>query len=359
MATITIIGAGAMGAAMTTPAAHCGHTVRLWGTWLDDDLLVAIRAGEAHPRLGVRIDERVCCYDSDRLEQALAGADLVVIAVASEGVVQVSELVAKQLRPGVPVLMTTKGFGRHAEGLVCLLPSLLRPILGPNNPLVGAGGPCKANEVAAGRPTATVHAGEDAGAVAASLRTDAYRVECTTDLVGVELAAATKNLYAIALGICDGLGESGDPPWHNLKAATFAQSVREMRQLTAALGGDPDTPLGLAGVGDLEVTGLSGRNKVYGVRLGRGEPSVRALEEMRAAGQTVEGVPAARHAIELVRQLAADDVIDPDDLPLLATVAGILDERVDARTALPDAVLPGRDAALPNTDAGRPESEAG
>lgn len=317
--TIAIIGAGAMGAALTTPAARAGHIVRLWGTWLDDSLLAAVRANEPHPRLGVRLDPRVEPYDSTQLENALAAVDLVALAIASDGVVRVAELVAKHLPPEVPIVMMTKGFGRDGHGRVRLLPALLHPMLDAAT-LVGAGGPCKANEVAIGRPTATVFAGTDATVVRRAARTFAtseYRVETSSDLTGVELAAATKNVYAIALGVCDGLGETATDamPWHNLKAATFARAAREMRLLATALHGTADTVHGLAGVGDLEVTGLSGRNKVYGARLGRGERAGQALAQMRDAGQTVEGVSAAGYALELARQLAVAGTVTLDQVP--------------------------------------------
>ena len=131
------------------------------------------------------------------------------------------------------------------------------------------------------------------------LGTEVYRLEITDDVDGIEASAAMKNVYAIALGIADGLAETGGEPWHNLKAATFAQAAIEMQRLATALGGRAETAVGLAGVGDLEVTGLSGRNKVYGARIGRGESAKAALDEMVAAGQTVEGVAAARFAAEL------------------------------------------------------------
>ena len=125
-----------------------------------------------------------------------------------------------------------------------------------------------------------------------------------------------KNVYAIALGVADGLQEAHGRPYHDLKAATFAQAVRELVVLTELLGGRAATATGLAGVGDLEVTGLSGRNKVYGQRLGRGEPAADALAAMAAAEQTVEGVPAARLArLENLRRVprAALVVDDYDD----------------------------------------------
>ena len=194
--------------------------------------------------------------------------------------------------------------------------------------MVAVGGPGKANEVAAGRPTAAVFGSEDGEAMARGARaltTSAYRVSCTDDLAGVEAAAATKNLYAIAVGVCHGLTEAGGEPWHDLAAATFTQAVAEMRHLAVALGGREETVLGLAGVGDLEVTSLSGRNRVFGP-VGRGEPPAEALAAMTAAGQTVEGVAAARLALELPGSAG---------LPLLAAVNAILDGAPDPAALSP------------------------
>jgi glycerol-3-phosphate dehydrogenase (NAD(P)+) len=107
-----------------------------------------------------------------------------------------------------------------------------------------------------------------------------------------------------------------------------------MRRLAVALGGREETVLGLAGLGDLEVTSLSGRNRVFGARVGRGEPPAGALATMAAAGQTVEGVPAARLARELAARLALDD------LPLLEAVNRVLDGDPDPAALLAGAVLP-------------------
>jgi glycerol-3-phosphate dehydrogenase (NAD(P)+) len=337
---VTILGAGAMGAALTTPATRNGHDVRLWGTWLDGELLAAVREGLPHPRLGVVLDKRARLYEADRIADALAGTSLAVLAVSSDAVLDVARHVRPHLPDGVPVAMTTKGFGLDADDRVRLLPPLLAEVL-PGHPLIAIGGPCKANEVAAGRPTATGYASEDPVALAAAvsaLRTDTYRIESSADVTGLELAAAMKNVYAIALGVCDGLGEVSEVPWHNLKAAAFAQAVREMRTLAAALGGTDEAVFGLPGVGDLEVTGLSGRNKVYGARLGRGEQAGAALAEMRRAGQTVEGVPAARLAARLVDQCLPDG-----SLPLLRALDAVLAGEIGEDTVdriLAEAVLP-------------------
>ena len=343
-ATVAILGAGAMGSALATPAAAAGNQVRLWGTWLDGDLLAELRAGRPHPRTGVPLAPGVGLHDPDDLAAALEGAGLVAVAISSDGVLEVvRRAAAAGLAPGTPLLLCTKGFGRRPDGRVELLPPLVTAALGgPGCPVVAVGGPCKANEVAAGRPTAAVFAATDeavAGRCAQALGTPAYRVERSGDLAGVEAAAATKNVYAIAVGICHGLTEAGGEPWHDLAAATFAKAVAEMRCLAAAVGGREETVLGLAGLGDLEVTSLSGRNRVFGTRVGRGEPPAEALAAMAAAGQTVEGVPAARLALELAGDLGLAG--PAGQLPLLAAVNRVLDGAPDRAAELAVAVLPG------------------
>jgi len=350
VAAVTILGAGAMGSALATPAVAAGNRVRLWGTWLDGALLAELRAGRPHPRTGVPVDPRVELHDAGGLAAALDGAELVAVAIGSEGVLKVVRRAAAALAPGSPLLLCTKGFGRGPDGAVDLLPALLAAALpappARRCPIVAVGGPCKADEVAAGRPTAAVFAGEDGqamGRAAGALATAAYRVRRTDDLAGVEAAAATKNVYAIAVGVCHGLAEAGGRPWHDLAAAVFTQAVAEMRRLAVALGGREETVLGLAGLGDLEVTSLSGRNRAFGARVGRGEPPAAALAAMAAAGQTVEGVPAARLAAELAGSLARrrpGEAELPAGLPLLAAVNRILDGAPDPAALLAAAALP-------------------
>jgi glycerol-3-phosphate dehydrogenase (NAD(P)+) len=343
MPVVTILGAGAMGSALTTPALAAGHEVHLWGTWLDDDILADLRAGRPHPRINVPIDPQTQLFDSTDLGPALAGTDLVILAISSDGVVDVLGRAVPHLRPGPPLLVTTKGFGYDGEGKVNLLPPLLEAVL-PDPlrtecPIVAIGGPCKANEVGAGQPTATVFGSPDravADQMADLLSTQVYRVATTDDINGVEASAAMKNVYAIALGVADGLEELGGEPWHNMKAATFAQAVAELQRIAVALGGRAETAVGLAGVGDLEVTGLSGRNKVYGARIGKGEKAPAALEAMVAANQTVEGVAAARFAAELSTQRAMDG------LPLLQAITEILDGGDEPVSRIAEAVLPAK-----------------
>ncbi len=342
---VAILGAGAMGSALATPYRAAGWDVALWGTWLDDHLLAACRAGEPHPRTGVLLAPGTELFDSDRLGDALDGADVAVLAIASVGVVDVARMALHGLARTRALLLTSKGFAPDGDGRVRLLPDALRELAAGEGaelpPIVAIGGPCKANEVAAGRWTATIFGCREravAEEAARTLGTDAYRAEATDDEPGVEICAPMKNVYALALGLADGLGERDGEPAHDLKAAAFAQAVRELVVLTGLVGGRTETATGLAGVGDLEVTGLSGRNKVYGSRIGRGETPSAALEAMTAAEQTVEGVPAARLARDLVDQ--RDDAAWPS-LPLLTAILAILDDDPDPVARVVDAVLPG------------------
>lgn len=342
---VAVLGAGAMGSALCTPLVSRGHDVRLWGTWLDEHLLEACRAGQPHPRTGVALPGAVKVYSADELAAALDGAELVVLAIASGGVSEVTRRALPHLADVHAVLLTSKGFAQVGEKVV-LLPDLLRWLAEQAGyglpPVVAVGGPGKANEVAAGHPTAAVFDSADralAVSCAEVFRTEAYRPAPGQDSAGVEVCAAMKNVYAIALGVCDGLGErsglAGGQPYHDLKAATFAQAAAELAALAAAVGGQVGTAYGLAGVGDLEVTGLSGRNKLYGVRIGRGEEPSAALAEMVAAEQTVEGVAAAA----LARRFVAGFRPTPE-LPLLDAVTQLLAGPCDAAAVLARAVLP-------------------
>ncbi len=350
MPIFTVLGAGAMGTALCKPLVDAGWEVHLWGTWLDDHLLDAIEAGQPHPRINVAAAPGIRTFRSDRLAEALAGADVVDIAVTSEGLPKVTEMALSAMEQQVSGLralcLTAKGFWTDPEGQIHLLPDAIRAIADRKGvslpPLVAIGGPVKANECAAGEVTATTFASTDyaiAEALAREAATETYGVRPSDDETGVELCAALKNVYAIALGIADGLGEATGVPRHNLKAASFAQAVREMSILVAKAGGRAETPYGLAGVGDLEVTGLSGRNKLYGVRLGKGEGPDEALAEMTRLEQTVEGHPAAPLAVAFAHQAGAGE----EDLPLLHTVARILEGGIDdVYAAVASAVKPAR-----------------
>ncbi|MDR1876279.1 MAG: hypothetical protein LBQ84_01500 [Flavobacteriaceae bacterium] len=328
MGIITILGAGAMGSGLCTPVRRAGWEVRLWGTWLDDHLIDACEAGKPHPRTNVHLAEGVKLYRCSDLDKALEGADVVVMSVASEGVPKITELALRGISKAKALWLTSKGFCPNEEGKIQLLPEAIRTIANQHQveipPIVAIAGPVKANECAEGKPTATIFGCRDievSRKYAREARTEVYCIEATDDETGVEICAPMKNVYAIALGIADGLEAGTGFPHHNLKAATFNQAIKEMSLLGRFLGAKSETAYGLPGVGDLEVTGLSGRNKVYGVRIGKGETAKEALAEMKRLEQTVEGVPAAALAAIFVEQAAPQL---KDQLTLLKAVNEIL-----------------------------------
>lgn len=339
-----------MGSAICTPLVQAGWQVRLWGTWLDDHLLEAIEKNEPHPRTGVKVPTEVRTFRSNQLETALDGAQVVIMAVASVGVPGVTQLALQGIGRADALWLTSKGFYENTEGQIQLLPAAIRDIAAAQGktipPIVAIAGPVKANECAAALPTATIFGCQDltvARQYAGAARTESYAIAATDDEVGVEICAPMKNVYAIALGIADGLEEAHGIPHHNLKAAAFAQAIKEMSLLGQHLGARPETAYGLPGVGDLEVTGLSGRNKLYGVRLGRGESPTGALQEMDRLEQTVEGVPATGLADKLVTQLDDADGTLRAQLPLLNAITCILAGNVsDVRQAIAEAALPAR-----------------
>lgn len=340
---IAILGAGAMGSALATPLAAAGHDVRLWGTHLDDHLIAAVRRGDPHPRTKVPLADGVATFTHDQFDQAVDGADIGVIAVSSVGLEPITRLAAEKLAGMTAVFMVTKGFAVNESGGIDLLPQTIERIVeevaGHCPPVVAIGGPCKANEIAASKPTAAIWSCRtEPERWAAACETDVYRLEATTDVDGVELCAALKNVYAIGLGIADGLTEVSSVPRHDLKAAIFARAIIELRRLLSVVGADPWTAGGLAGAGDLEVTGLSGRNKLYGVRLGKGQPAKEALAEMEAAEQTVEGVPAVALAMDY---LNAQDSPAAENYRLVAAINDIVHHDAPISTIV-DAALPAR-----------------
>ncbi|CAA9541445.1 MAG: Glycerol-3-phosphate dehydrogenase [NAD(P)+] [uncultured Thermomicrobiales bacterium] len=325
MARVTILGAGDMGTALATPLAANGHDVRLWGTHLDREIVGLLQGGGPHPRLKTPLPAGVRVFADGEAGAALAGAEIAVVAVTSSAVRSVIAPLASRLA-GVGTLLTVaKGFERGPDGQVLLLPDVLRRH--HTGPVVAVGGPSKANEVAAGQPTAVVFAGEDAAAVARcrdAFATESYHVESSADPVGVEVAAAMKNAYAVALGVADGLERRTGRPHHNLKAALFPRAVAEMGALAAALGGQATTVAGLAGAGDLQVTITSGRNRLLGERIGGGEAAAAAAAALAGGGTTIEGYAAAAFGHELATAAVASGRAAPGTFPVLDALHAVL-----------------------------------
>ncbi|MDP9001373.1 MAG: glycerol-3-phosphate dehydrogenase [Myxococcota bacterium] len=326
---VTVLGAGYMGSAMACVARRQGHDVRLWGTWLDDALLDHCERGEPHPRLKLRLDG-MSLYRAPRLADALAGANLVVHAVSSEGMVAVMSKAAAFL-PDVPVLSVTKGLLQSPRtGRMGRVDVVVGEHLGRRLRFVHAGGPAKATEIARGVLTWMQFAGDlaDATVCVRALAGNGLDVSPSDDLAGAELCSALKNAYATGLGLWDGyVGADA----HNARAACFTQGIVEMHAIVVAAGGRAETVYGPAGVGDLHVTAAAGRNRVFGERVGRGKAAKQVAAEMLAAGELTEGYPAIATAWRYAREqgigglslLEALHAIVWEDAPVAATLTAL------------------------------------
>jgi glycerol-3-phosphate dehydrogenase (NAD(P)+) len=313
-----------MGSAMACVARMRGHEVRLWGTWLDDDLLTACERGEPHPRLKLKL-EGITLIRSANLAEALGGAELVVHAVSSEGAVPVMTKAAPHL-PDVPVVSVTKGLLESPRtSKMDRIDLVVSERIGRPVRFVHAAGPAKAMEIARRVLTWMCFAGPDAQAAKRILGGDHLHVTTTDDIAGAELCSALKNAYATGLGLWDGFV---GPDAHNARAACFTQAIVEMRALVVAAGGRAETVHGPAGVGDLHVTAAAGRNRAFGERVGKGKPARQVAAEMLATGELTEGYPAVATAARFARERGVTN------LPLLEALHAIVWEGAEVSSVL-------------------------
>lgn len=303
MARVAILGAGFMGSALTVPAADNGHTIALWGTHLDDHLIAPVRAGAAHPKLGLVLPAAVTAFTFRELGAALAGAELVINAVTSDGAVPVLRRAARHLAPGVPVLSVSKGLAL-SSGRVVTLSEAIAAETGIR--IVTVGGPSKALELARRVPTAVTYASPRAAVrrrVRGWLETPYYRIDESGDQRGLELCSALKNAYAIAIGLCDGLVIAGRAEaMYNTKSALYTQALREIARLGRVVGARGETVHGLGGAGDLHVTGMAGRNRIFGELRGAGRPTKEVVATLKARDELTEGYAAIRWCWRFCRE---------------------------------------------------------
>jgi glycerol-3-phosphate dehydrogenase (NAD(P)+) len=326
MAKICILGAGYMGSAVSFPLRENGHSVRIWGTWLDDALIQGARAG-FHPRLKKPLPEGVGLFQSTQLEEALDGVDAIFFGIASEGFAPVFKRLLPLLDRSIPIFSLTKGFisisdryVRTSEAASIMSSKVLHGAL----LWTSIGGPVKAVELSDGIPTASLYATREPSltGMIRSFGTPTYRTIPESDIVGLELCASLKNAYAILLGICDGLFKNSDGRlFDNIKALFLSMSVAELAGFVEAAGGHRQTVYGLAGMGDLHVTAQSGRNRKFGEMLGSGVPASRAYQDMFSAGEIAEGYHAVLHGYEYAQAI---DPSLPSSLPILSLLRTIM-----------------------------------
>lgn len=293
MSDIAIIGAGAWGTGLAIVLGRKGaHRVRLWAHEKEVCESIATKRVNDLFLPGRTIPEAVNA--SDDLEQVLAGAQIIVSVMPSQHCRTLFERMRPLIAPQTLIVSATKGL---EEESLLRMSEVIANVLERDIAVGALSGPSFAQEVARGDPTAITIASKDDAllrVVQQEFTDSSFRVYTNTDVIGVELGGALKNIIAIAAGICDGLGFG-----HNSVAALITRGLAEMTRLVVACGGRADTMAGLAGLGDLVLTctgGLS-RNRSVGVELGRG----RKLPEIIAGmhGMVAEGVFTTTAAVGL------------------------------------------------------------
>lgn len=310
-----------MGAALAGHLVREGRAVTVLATPYDDAAAHAIVHGLPHPGLGIPIGGPMSVAGPAEWGPVLSSADIVTIAVSTNGLSGVIAEAASHAPAEALWAIATKGW---EESTLRSSATVACETLGDPGRVAQIVGPSLAVEVAAGVPTGVVAAGvhlPTAIAVAEAFASPGMYVHATTDVAGVEVGSALKNVIAIAIGLCDGIAEHRGRPWTNTKAMLFSRGLGEMIALARATGGRPETIVGLAGAGDLFVTSLGGRNARFGRLVGLGTPPARALEEMRTTVEGYANAPAAlaladKHGLDLSIVRAINAVLFDDVAPL-------------------------------------------
>ncbi|MBL8728544.1 MAG: NAD(P)-dependent glycerol-3-phosphate dehydrogenase [Planctomycetes bacterium] len=316
---VAILGNGGFGTAMALALQRVGHTIALWGH--DPVYTAQIAASRQNPRYL----ESFVLPDAIRVTHDAAAvldrADVALLAVPTQHVRGVLVAMAPTIPPTLPIVSLAKGLEERTGAR----PSeVAAAVLGHPERVFVLGGPSHAEEIARDLPTTVVLAGTDDESLQrlqARLTTPTFRIYRNTDMLGIELCGALKNVMALAAGIADGLGY-GD----NAKAAILSRGIVEMMRFGQGLGADPRTFAGLAGVGDLAVTAFSshGRNRAFGERIGRGETLQQALA---ASAKVAEGVWTSRVVVEQAQRRHVD-------MPIATAVARVLFEGLSPRAAV-------------------------
>jgi glycerol-3-phosphate dehydrogenase (NAD(P)+) len=316
---LAVIGAGSWGTALAILFARNGIQTTIWGhlpehmqQLSDDRSNEEFLPGIAFP------DNLEPCIE---LQQAMAVSKEVLVVVPSHVFGIVLEQIKPYLQADSRVAWATKGL---ETGRARLLHESAGEILGKDIPLAVISGPTFAKEVAKGLPTAVTIASnnpEFAQTLAASMHNETFRAYTSSDIIGVELGGSAKNVLAIAAGIADGLGFGA-----NTRAALITRGLAEIMRLGIQLGGDAETFMGLAGMGDLVLTCTDdqSRNRRFGIALAQGMTQEQALASI---GQVVEGIKTT----EEVHRLAGRMQID---MPITHQVYQVLYKNADPRQAV-------------------------
>ena len=306
MKKIIIIGAGAMGSAFAVPCLENKNDVTLIGTHLEDDLINNIKLNNnLHPALNVELPSELKVEKFEKLKLILdEGIDIIVAGVSSIGIEWFVHQIANSYKKNLPIILLTKGLAIEENELMTLsdkIKKLLREKGHTEINVSAIKGPCLAAGLANKMRTGTVIANPDikeTELLKKIISTDYYSTEISDDLTGVELAGAIKNIYSMLIGASEGLSNSKASKeiqskyYLNTSASLIHRSISEMVEFVSFYGGRADTVYGLAGLGDLYVSAIGGRNSLMGKYLGEGYLYNEAKEKFMK-NVTVEGAQLA------------------------------------------------------------------
>ena len=323
MIPIAIIGAGGWGTALAITMARAGRDVRLWA--FEPYLVQTMIATRENPIYlpSVRVPDSVRVTNS--LEEVVRGARIVIMAVPSHVYRQVFSRMLPLLNGDILFVSATKGIENDSLMRMSeVVADVAKPRFAPR--VAAISGPTFAPEVARGEPTALVVASPDEELrlfLQRELSAPRFRLYTNVDLIGVEIAAAVKNIIAIAAGVVDGLGLGSNPV-----AALITRGLAEMTRLVVACGGRRETLSGLAGLGDLVLTsyGSLSRNRRVGIALGQGKDLNEVLSNMH---MVAEGVKTAKSTVALSRKLNVE-------MPIVEKMYSVLHEGLKPQDAIDD-----------------------
>lgn len=292
---IAVLGTGSVGTAAAILLAKHKCAIRMY--CIEPDVLKEINYNRLNTKYldGFNLPKNICAFPD--IQDAVNNAHVVVIAVPSSMVREVVEIAAPFLSKDAVVAFFTKGLSKDCGLPIALAAMEALPPANRKNACI-IGGPAIAVELAEGKPAGIILAGKSRASmekVSRLLQSPSLKVALSKDFIGVGYAMALKNVYAIALGMCDGLKYS-----MNTKALVMTLALNEMSRILSALGAENNTVLSLAGVGDLLVTGFSshGRNRTYGERL----VGAKSKDPKEFALTTVEGIAATKATMQLMRK---------------------------------------------------------
>jgi glycerol-3-phosphate dehydrogenase (NAD(P)+) len=325
VARTTVFGAGAMGTAVAMHLARNGHPTILWASPYDEKVLPALLTERRHPALPQHLPESLRVLGPGALSEA-SDCEVAVMGASSTG----ARTLVRLVLDGCDGLKLVVGIAKGLEKPSGRRMSEVYAAEVGHDRVVSVGGPVLAPDVALGLHTAAVLASArhtTADEAAAVFRSSTFHVSVTDDLIGLEYCSVAKNVAAIGMGVLDGMGRIAGQELKNAKAALFTQAFGELARLIPALGGQEATAHGLAGLGDMLVTSLGGRNRLYGELLGEGVSPDEALAQLEGKGMTVEGVEATADVARLAEESGLE-------LPFFASMHRIIFEGHPAASVL-------------------------